>query len=87
MLLQYSSNICVYDTNLQKGVHETTEYLELFLRNLLLGENNPLKNRDMHISSSLSAPKCQIENKNVTLDVTLEEMKVLELLKKDRKLT
>ena len=36
--------------NLQKGVHETTEFLELFLRNLLLGENNPLQNRTMHIS-------------------------------------
>ena len=38
-------------TNLKKGVHETTEYLELFLRNLLLGEKNPLKNRTLHISS------------------------------------
>ena len=36
--------------NLQKGVHETTEYLELFLRDLLLGESNPLQNRTMHIS-------------------------------------
>ena len=27
-------------TNLQKGIHETTEYLEIFLRNLLLGEKN-----------------------------------------------
>ena len=39
--------------NLQKGVHETTEYLELFLRNLLLGEKNPLQNRTMHISGEL----------------------------------
>ena len=39
--------------NLQKGVHETTEFLELFLRNLLLGENNPLQNRTMHISGEL----------------------------------
>ena len=39
--------------NLQKGVHETTEFLELFLRNLLLGENNPLQNRTMHISGTL----------------------------------
>lgn len=36
--------------NLQIGVHETTEYLELFLKNLLLGENNRLKNRSMRIS-------------------------------------
>ena len=74
-------------TNLKKGVHETTEYLEMFLRNLLLGENNPLKNRDMHISGSLSSPKCQTENTNGTLDVTLDEMQVLNLLKKDGKLT
>lgn len=74
-------------TNLKKGVHETTEYLELFLRNLLLGENNPLKNRDMHISGSLSSPKCQTETLNVTLDVTLDERQVLNLLKKDAKLT
>lgn len=74
-------------TNLKKGVHETTEYLELFLRNLLLGENNPLRNRDMHISGSLSSPKCHTENENVTLDVTLDEMQVLNLLKKDGRLT
>lgn len=36
--------------NLQKGIHETTEYLEKFLGNLLLGEHNELSNREMHIS-------------------------------------
>lgn len=35
--------------NLQKGIRETTEYIELFLRNLLLGESNPLQNRALHI--------------------------------------
>ena len=70
-------------TNLKKDVHETTEYLELFLRNLLLGENNILKNRDLHIG----APKCQNESENVTLDVTLDEMQVLKLLKEEGKLT
>lgn len=35
--------------NYKKGVFTTTEYLELFLRNLLLEETNPLKNRDLHI--------------------------------------
>lgn len=37
-------------TNLQNNIHETTEYLELFLRNLLLNENNELHNRNLHIS-------------------------------------
>ncbi len=39
--------------NIKNGIHETTEYLELFLRNLLLGENNPLHNRELHISGAL----------------------------------
>lgn len=40
-------------TNLPKGVHETTEYLEVFLRNLLLNEKNGLRNRDLHINGLL----------------------------------
>ena len=33
-----------------KDIRETTEYLEIFLRNLLLGETNELKNRYLHVS-------------------------------------
>ena len=44
-------------TNLQKGVYETTEYLEVFLRNLLLNERNELNNRHLHISGLLAAKK------------------------------
>ena len=36
-------------TNLPKGIHETTEYLELFLKNLLLNENHLLSNPDLRI--------------------------------------
>ena len=36
--------------NLQKGIHETTAYLEAFHRNLLLNEKNKLHNRNLHIS-------------------------------------
>ena len=67
-------------TNLSKGIHETTEFLELFLRNLLLGETNELKNRNLHISCTLEIPKCQMTDDNVTLNVTLDEMQILTVL-------
>ena len=43
--------------DLKNGVHETTEYLELFLRNLLLDEKNELHNRTMHISGAFKVDK------------------------------
>ncbi|MBQ9953736.1 MAG: Fic family protein [Clostridia bacterium] len=74
-------------TNLKKGVHETTEFLERFLKNLLLGENNPLRNRDLHISGSIASPKCNERDEICTLDCTLDELAVLNLLKADGKRT
>ena len=74
-------------TNLKKDVYETTEFLELFLRNLLLGENNELKNRKMHISYASEVLKCQKEDWNVTLDVTLDEKLVLKLLREEPQIT
>lgn len=44
----------VCEDALKNGVHETTEFLELFLRNLLLDENNVLHNRAMHISGAFN---------------------------------
>lgn len=38
--------------DLKNGVHETTEFLELFLRNLILDEHNELHNRVLHISGT-----------------------------------
>ena len=74
-------------TNLQKGVHETTEYLEAFLRNLLFGEKNELKNRYLHINCTLEAPKCRKGTESCTLDCTLDELSVLNLLREDGKMT
>lgn len=36
-------------SNLKKEIYSTFEFVELFLRNLLLDENTPLKNRELHI--------------------------------------
>ena len=54
-------------TNLQKGIYETTEYLELFLRNLLLNEQNELQNRNLHISGLLSKEKVDIQGVKVDI--------------------
>ena len=54
-------------TNLQKGIYETTEYLEVFLRNLLLGERNELHNRNLHISGVLNTGKVDIGDEKVDI--------------------
>ncbi len=36
--------------HLRKGIYEDRSYLIKFLRNLLLNENNPLKNKELHIN-------------------------------------
>ncbi len=58
--------------DLRNGVHETTEYLELFLRNLLLDEKNELHNRSMHISgmfeeADIESAKADIENQKADI--------------------
>ena len=70
--------------DLQKGVHSTTKFLEMFFGNLLLGTNYELKNRYMHTdyvdennfqSANSNISKCQVG--------TLEELAVLDLIKKN----
>ena len=43
--------------DLKNGVHATTEFLEVFLRNLLLNEKNELHNRTMHIGGAFKLDK------------------------------
>ena len=59
--------------DLKNGVHETTKYLELFLRNLLLDEKNELHNRSMHISgrfkeTDFEGAKADIENAEADIE-------------------
>ena len=49
-------------------VHETTEYLEVFLGNLLLNEQNELKNRNLHISGLLNEEKVDIQSEKVDIE-------------------
>ena len=69
-------------TNLQKGIYETTEYLEVFLRNLLLNEKNELHNRNLHISGLLNGGKVDIESKKV--DIQDKEVDIERILSEKR---
>lgn len=74
--------------NIQKGIHSTTKFLEMFFSNLLLDTHYELKNRYMHIeyvdennsqSVNPKVPKFQFD----ILDCTLEELAILELIAKN----
>ena len=71
-------------TNMQYGITETTEYLERFFRNLLMGEQNELKSRYMIVGtkweenkkddSSVAQESTQETNKS-TQEMILEEIR------------
>ena len=64
--------------DLKNGIHETTEYLEVFLRNLLLNENHPLHNRTLHIRGKFKEPeKANIDSEKANIDtkkVSIEDV-------------
>ncbi|MBQ7944062.1 MAG: Fic family protein [Lachnospiraceae bacterium] len=54
--------------DLKRGIHMTTEFLELFLRNLLLDEQNELHNREMHVSGKfINDKKVNIASSKVNI--------------------
>lgn len=74
----------------KNGIHATTKYLERFFENLLFDAKHDLKNRYLHIeyksdaqSAADTAPKCN----DCTLNCTLDELAVLQQMKKDPKIT
>ena len=82
----------------RNGIHETTEFLELFLRNLLLGGKNELHNRAMHISGAFQSINkgkdiSAAEEENVGINVGIKskkqplQEKILLLLKEDGRLS
>ena len=74
--------------DLSKGIYKTKKFLMRFFGNLLLGENNTLKNREMHIhfadpvKSKNNLVSGTVKSKNVTVNVT-----VFSLIKQDHKIT
>lgn len=64
-----NSLVRVNYNDLKNGIHETTEYLEIFLRNLMLNENHPLYNRTLHISGAFArAEKANIRKEKVNIE-------------------
>lgn len=73
--------------NVAKGVEPTTEYLQLFLRNLILGETNELKNRHLHIrwhdnqrQNDVSATLKRQNDVSERLMLSLKETAILKLI-------
>jgi fido (protein-threonine AMPylation protein) len=80
--------------DLQKGIHATTEYLELFFENLLMNTHHELKNRYLHVdyatqfqSANFEISKCQNVTLGGTLNCTLEELAVLRLIASNPRVT
>lgn len=75
--------------NIKEGIYETTEFLELFLKNLLLGENNELHNRQMHISGKFLSGHDDPINApiNDPINLTEREIQIINLIKEKNHLT
>lgn len=69
--------------NVKNGITATTKYLELFFENLLLGKNNELKNRYLHIDFQSDMQSDKSTEQNVTLD----ELALLQLISKNPSIT
>lgn len=75
------------------NIAPTTEFVERFLRNVILGEKNELRNRDMLVGVSLPAPAIQSVTEDspksniCTLGCTLEETAILRCIESNPKMT
>ncbi|MBR5506154.1 MAG: MarR family transcriptional regulator, partial [Clostridia bacterium] len=74
--------------NLKENIHETTLYLEKFIRNLLLNESNELKNRYLHIQNIFEEKETEnvgVNDKNVGVNVGVKlnktQIKIVELIR------
>ena len=64
--------------DIKNGIYETTEFLEIFLRNLLLNENHPLHNRTLHISGTFKeTEKPDIETAKPDIDELKPDIEVV----------
>ena len=70
--------------DLGKGISATTIYLERFFENLLMGNQNELKNRFIHVDyKEQSAKVPSSKSQNGTMKMTLEEMAIIKVLQSE----
>ena len=76
-------------TNIKEGIYETTEFLEKFLRNLLLGEKHELHNLEMHIRGEFLLGHADPINDPINDPIKFDEResRIIELLREDPSLT
>lgn len=74
-------------SNNAKGIYMDSSYLEALFRNIMLGENNDLKNRYTHIRYSkktqIASEKNLPVNLSVNLPVNKKQMELISLLKEN----
>ena len=71
--------------NLKRGIHATQEYLDRFYANLLLGETNELRNRDLLVAGTANVP--ETDPINVPIKTSANGQKVIMLLKDNPRVT
>ncbi len=73
--------------NIQKGIHENSEYLEKFFRNLLLGEHNELKNRYLHLNYKKEDLKSSEKTTESSEKTRKSSEKILLLIQENNKIS
>ncbi len=79
--------------NAVKGVEPTDEYLITFFRNLILGENNELKNRYMHIRWNSAKPQNEVseiskpQNKVSGTQLSVKEKAVVDVMSENSRVS
>ena len=70
--------------NFPNRISATDEYLILFFRNLILGENNELRNRNLLVESIQSDISLSPKGQNDTLNLSLEEFAIVKHLRENK---